>query len=54
MHDVPNGGHIGCGTEQLRNHFIHTFAPNIDVKKEQEQLHPDKITLKVMHAQHFF
>jgi hypothetical protein len=36
--------------EELGSQLIHTFAPNIDAMDEQQQLHPGKIILKVLHA----
>ena len=38
---------------ELGSHHIHSFDPNIDATKEQQQLHPSKITLEVSDAQHF-
>ena len=44
----------GGGMEEVGNHMIHPFDPNIDAMEEQQQLHRGKNTLKVLHAQHFY
>ena len=54
MLEVPKDGHAGCGIEELGNHLIHIFAPNINATEGQQQLHLGKITLEVLHAQHFY
>ena len=39
--------------KKLGNQLIHHFARNIDVMEKQQQLHPGKITLEILHAQLF-
>ena len=54
MLDVPEDGHVEGGTEECANHLIHHFDTNIDAMEKQEQLHPGKITLEVLHIRHFY
>lgn len=52
--EVPEDGYVEGGTKKRCNHLIHPFNPNIDAMEKQEQFHPDKITLEVLHVRDFY
>ena len=51
LREVPEDDYVEDGTKERDNHF---FCPNIDAMKKQEQLHPEKINLEVLHIRQFF
>ena len=51
LREVPEDDYVEDGTKERDNHL---FCPNIDAMKKQEQLHPEKIILKVLHIRHFY
>ena len=54
MLDVLEDGHVEGGTEERGNHLIDPFDLNIDAMGKQEQLHPKKNILEVLHIRHFY
>ena len=48
--DVPEMDMFGV---VWRNLAANLYTPNIDAMDEQQQLHPGKITLEVLHVQYF-